>query len=187
MEKTNNRSQINKSRIFGSTKKLVICALLAAMSIVLGKFLSIKIGVNIRISFENLSLIMSGMFFGPIVGLVTAAVADVVGCVLYGGYAINPIITLGAASIGFTAGLVSHYMFRNRKLLNVVASVSLAHIIGSMIIKTIGLYVYYGTPFKVLVWRVPVYLITIVAESFIIYTLVRNKALASHIERMNTK
>ena len=93
MEKTNNHSQVIRHRIFGSTKKLVVCALFAAMSIVLGKFLSIKIGDNIRISFENLSLIMSGIFFGPLVGLVTAAVADIVGCILYG-YAINPIISV---------------------------------------------------------------------------------------------
>ena len=186
MEKTNNHSQVIRHRIFGSTKKLVVCALFAAMSIVLGKFLSIKIGDNIRISFENLSLIMSGIFFGPLVGLVTAAVADIVGCILYG-YAINPIITLGAASIGFTAGMVSHMMLRNKELLNVVVSVSLAHLIGSVIIKTIGLYVYYGTPFKVLIWRVPVYIITAAAESFIIYTLARNKAFSEQIERMNSK
>ncbi|MBQ9375347.1 MAG: folate family ECF transporter S component [Ruminococcus sp.] len=186
MKKTENNSQTNKRRIFGTTKKLVVCALFVAMSIVLGKFLSIKIGDNIRISFENLSLIMSGMFFGPVVGLVTAAVADIVGCILYG-YAINPIITLGAASIGFTAGLASHIMLKNNKLLNVIVSVSLAHLIGSIIIKTIGLYVYYHTPFQVLIWRLPVYIITAAAESFIIYTLVRNKAFSEQIERMNQK
>ncbi len=85
-------------RLFGSTKVMVISALLAALSIVLGKFLNIPIGDSIRISFENLPVIMSSIFFGPVVGAITGAAADIVGCILKG-YSINPFITFGAVCI----------------------------------------------------------------------------------------
>ena len=91
---------INRIRLFGSIKVMVVCSLFVAMSIVLGKFLSIPIGDNIRIGFENLSLLLAGILFGPLIGMFTAVAADIVGCFLKG-YEINPIITLGAACIGF--------------------------------------------------------------------------------------
>lgn len=173
-------------RLFGSIKVLVCCGLFVAMSILLGKFLSIKIGDIFRISFENLSLILSGMLFGPIVGLVTAAVADVVGCFLYG-YAINPVITLGAASIGFVSGLVSMFVFSKKMLPNIVASVLSAHIVGSMIIKSIGLALWYGTPLKTLLLRVPLYLITTVAEAVIIFALFNSRPFRIQFDRIRNK
>lgn len=176
----------NRIRLFGSIKILVACALFVAMSIVLGKFLSIKIGDNIRISFENLSLLLSGILFGPLIGMFTAVVADVVGCFLYG-YSINPIITFGAACIGFFAGAVSAFAFKKHLLPNVAISVFVAHIIGSMIIKTIGLYIYYPTQRPVLVWRIPIYLITAAAETAIIYALLKSKAFIQQFERVKRK
>ena len=172
--------------LFGSVKVLVCCALFVAMSIVLGKFLSIKIGDNIRISFENLSLILSGILFGPFVGLVTAVIADVVGCIIYG-YSINLIITLGAASIGFIAGAVAGFSKKKTSLITIAIAVFLAHIVGSMIVKTIGLYIWYPPQRPLLIWRVPVYLITAAAETAIIFTLMNSKAFIQQFERFKRK
>ncbi|MDE5563661.1 MAG: folate family ECF transporter S component, partial [Oscillospiraceae bacterium] len=85
-------------RLFGNVRVLIIAALLIAMSIVFGKVLSFTIG-PLRISFENLPILMAGIFFGSIIGMVVGAAADVIGCLIVG-YAINPIITAGAAWIG---------------------------------------------------------------------------------------
>ena len=71
--------------VFGNLRVMICAALLAALSIVLGKFLQIPNPFQdfIRISFENTPIIMAGMFFGPFVGAVTGAVADLLGCVIY--------------------------------------------------------------------------------------------------------
>ncbi|MBR4622474.1 MAG: folate family ECF transporter S component [Ruminococcus sp.] len=175
--------QVKKNKAFMSVRALVVCALFAAMSIVFGKFLSIKIGSSLRISFENLPIILSGIFYGPVVGIFTAVVADIVGCFLYG-YDINPIITLGAAFIGFISGAVFQ-MAKNTKLLKkIICSVLTAHVFGSMIIKSIGLYLWYGTSFKVLAIRIPIYLITSAAEIVIIYALLRNRSFMEQMKRM---
>ena len=82
---------------------LVRIALLAAISIILGKFLAFNIGDWFRFSFENLPLLLCGYLFGVPSGILCAVVADLVGC-LVRGYTVNPIITLGAAALGAAAG-----------------------------------------------------------------------------------
>ena len=97
---------MEKSVIKGGVKGLVTLAMLMALSIVLGKFLNIPIGDSIRISFENLPLILSGILFGPVAGMITAVCADLLGCLLRG-YAIIPLITVAAGVIGLLSGLMS--------------------------------------------------------------------------------
>ncbi len=170
-------------QIFGSTKVMVISALLVAMSIVLGKFLKISIGDSIRISFENLPVLMSGIFFGPVVGAAVAACADLIGCLLYG-YAINPIITLGAVSIGAISGLIFQAFKKDSNLIKKLCfSIFPAHIVGSMIIKSIGLFKFYGTPMETLLLRIPIYICTAIAETAVIFLLMNNKAFKAEIEK----
>ncbi len=185
---TNSKKQTltDDIKIFGNVKVLVISALFIAMSIVLGKFLAFNITNSIRLSFENLTILMSGIFFGPVIGLVTGIVADLIGCVLYG-YTINPIITLGAGSIGLLSGFISHYVFTNKPFVNTLLSVVVPHIIGSLFIKSVGLYLMYGTPMEVLVIRIPTYAIISAAEFYIIYLLMKNKALKSQLEKVCKK
>ena len=75
-----------RSALFGSLRIMTVAALLAAMSFILGKFLQIPNPFSeiIRLSFENLPILFAGICFGPIVGAATGAVADLVGCLLYG-------------------------------------------------------------------------------------------------------
>ena len=155
--------------------RLSICALFAALSIVFGKYLSISTDL-FRISFENLTVIMAGIFFGPIAGALTGACADLLGCVLVG-YSINPLITVGAASVGFLAG-GSFRVLRRLELpaLRLYLSVMIGHTVGSMVIKTFGLWLYFGQPIEILIWRVPLYTVLGALEFYLIYMLMRSKA-----------
>lgn len=173
-------------RLFGNVRVMIISGLLVAMSIVLGKFAHIAIGDSIRISFENLPVIMAGVFFGPFVGGAVGIGADLIGCLLKG-YAINPIITLGAASIGMLSGFTAYLSAKFPLALRVPLSVLTAHIIGSMLIKSIGLYIYYHTAMEVLMMRIPLYLATAALESLIIYLLLKNKAFSQQLNRITGK
>ena len=155
---------------FGSIQVLIMMALFIALSIVLGKQLSL----------------MAGIFFGPLAGLTVGACADLIGCLLVG-YAINPIITAGAASVGFISGLVYKNCFRTKPKLRLAASVGAAHVIGSMILKSIGLRIYFGYPLQMVALRVPLYIVIGCAEGYIIYLLLRNKAFGRQLERMKDR
>lgn len=173
-------------RLFGNVRVLTISALLIAMSIVLGKLLAFNITDSIRISLENLPLLMAGIFFGPFIGAAVGAGADIIGCLIVG-YSISPIISVGAASIGFIAGFVSHFIFKKRSLPSIAVSVAAAHIIGSMIIKSVGLYIYFHTPIQVLLLRIPTYIGIGILEFYIVYLMQKNKAFSAQLDRIVKK
>jgi len=177
MKKTSNKL------LFGNLKLMACAAILAAMSIVLGKLLAFNLTPVIRISFENLPVILSGIFFGPAVGASVGIIADLLGSLMVG-YAINPIITIGAGVIGLCSGTVSSF-FQKKNLLSVILAVSLSHLLGSVLIKTAGLVFFYDMPFgATLLWRLLTYLAIGVAECLIIYLIVKNTALDRQVKSM---
>ena len=179
--------------VFGNARALCFAAMLAAMSLILGKFLQIPNPVQqiIRISFENLPVLLSGLTMGPLVGAMTGAVADLLGCVLYG-YDINPLVTLGAAAVGLVSGFIGNYVLRRPLTLRVVVSVIAAHLVGSVLIKSLGLAAWYLSfhqmgLVELLLWRLLTYTIIAAAECVILCLLLRHRALAGLIERMRKK
>jgi len=162
----------------------VFSALLAAISIVCGKYLAFNMGDFLRFSFENLPILFAGMAFGPIIGALVGVVADLVGCLLVG-YAINPIITVGAGVIGLISGV---YYFLPEKasgtyhFLKITLTVLASHLVGSVIIKSFGLSVFYDMPLIILMlWRLLNYVIVGAVEVFLLYHLMKNKRLIHEI------
>lgn len=173
--------------LFGNLRVLVLAALLSALSIILGKYLAINLGESIRLSFENLPVIMAGLFFGPLIGGVVGAVSDIVGCFMVG-FSINPIITLGAASVGAISGVIGLYAFRGytgwKATWRIYVPVMISHVVGSMCIKTIGMMVYFGTPAAILFVRVPLYIVIGILEGYIIMLLYNNKTFTGELNRI---
>ena len=157
-------------------KTLVICALLSALSIVFGKFLAIPVGNFMRFSFENTPIFLAGFLFGSSWGGLVALVSDIIGSILRG-YDINPLITLGAVFIGISGGL-SFKLFQSFPLfLKILFSVVLANIIGSVLMKSIGLHIAYGTPYTALfLWRSVNYIIMTFIDTLALYLLFKNKS-----------
>ena len=183
----NNRIRIP---VFGSLAGLCFAAILSAMSFILGKFLQIPNPFQefIRISFENLPILIAGISLGPIAGALVGTVADLLGCVLYG-YSINPIITVGAAAVGLVSGIISNYVIKKPLILKITISVLSAHIIGSVLIKSAGLAVWYLSKYELgylefVLWRLLNYALVASAECVIIYLLYKNNAFKKQIEGM---
>lgn len=157
---------------------LVTLSLLVAISIVCGKYLAIRGGDVLRFSFENLPILLAGILFGPLAGAAVGIVADLVGCVLVG-YAVNPIVTVGAALIGLLAGLVWKLFVRIETLstnVRLVMAVSVSHFVGSVLVKTVGLAAFYSFPIEVLfLWRLLNYAIIGALESIILCVLFHNR------------
>lgn len=155
----------------------VTCSLLVAVSVVCGKFLQFPVGEALRFSFENLPILLGGMVFGPLAGALTAVVADLIGCLAVG-YAINPLVTLGAAAIGLVGGGVYRLAGRLSLGWRVTLAVAAAHLVGSVVIKTFGLAQFYTLPFGALMlWRLLNYAIVGTAEGLLLVALLKNKAL----------
>ncbi|MBQ4464354.1 MAG: folate family ECF transporter S component [Oscillospiraceae bacterium] len=183
--KSTRSTALGELRLFGNVRVMIVTALLIALSIVFGKLLAFNIG-PLRISFENLPILMAGILFGPLIGLVTGVAADIIGCLIVG-YAINPLITLGAALIGLTAGLMYRLPLLRNLNARLVCAVFAAHILGSMVVKSIGLMVYYGYTIQSVGLRIPLYIGISIVESAVMLLLLTNKAFTRELERLRRK
>ena len=182
--KKNNRSASQSKQIAGHLQKLVVAAFLVALSIICGKYLAIPVGTVMRFSFENLPLLLAGALFGPALGVMTAVAADLLGCVMVG-YEINPLVTIGAAAIGLVGGALYLLLKRTHPFFRVLITVMSAHMIGSVLIKTVGLSVYYDLPFYLLLlWRLLNYVIVGTVEVVLLYYLLNNRALRHSLEKL---
>ncbi len=160
-----------KNRSF--LRSLVFSALCAALSVVLGKYLQIPVGNSLRISFESLPVLLASLAVGPFWGALTGLVADLVGCLLVG-YEINPIITLGMVCVGL---LPACLILRKDRFFSVFWPILVAHAVGNMCVKSLGLYLWYATPWPILLARVGISCATAVLESLIIYELMKRSRL----------
>ena len=166
--------QKNNYRRF-DTVTVTVAAMLTAISIVIGIFCKnfLNFGGGLfRITFENLPIILSGIMYGPLVGGMVGVATDLVSYLLSSQiYPPNLIVTLGCAMVGITSGVISRYVIKSPGKKQIIVSGMFAHLIGSMVIKSIGLYTFYGM--YVLV-RIPMYLIIATIEIVIICLLYKN-------------
>ena len=160
--------------------RLSVCAMLIGISIVIGSVCRayLTFGVFVRITFENLPIILSGILFGPIYGFCVGLCTDLVSCIVTA-QEINPIITAGAAAVGLVAGVFSVFLsvFPKNRFKHIIPCAA-AHVVGCLFIKTFGLHVYYfsTTSFWYLfLIRAAVYAFIATAESAIILLVLKNK------------
>lgn len=166
-------------------KRLILCAVFTAMSVVLALIAKqiFSNGSFFRITFENMPIIFASIFFGPLYGLAMGVCVDLLTVAVTGG-AINPAITVGAAFVGITAGVISRIMRTRGLNTRIICSCAGAHIVGNMIIKTVALQLMYKAGPAVLV-RIPTYILIAVCESAVMIILMKNKFIRESIEELS--
>ena len=162
--------------VFKRVITLTTAAMLTALSVVIGifckNFLNFGMGL-FRITFENFPIILSGIMFGPWVAAFVGIASDVLSYILSTqSFAITPVVTLGAALVGVVSGTVSQYVVKKEGAFRIVASVAAAHLVGSVIVKSIGLFVYYDW---MVLWRVPTYAVIATIEALLLCLMYKNK------------
>ena len=170
-----------------SVKQLTLAATFAAMSIVIGIFCKnfLNFGGGLfRVTFENFPIVLSGVLFGPLVGAMVGAVSDIVSyCLSTQSLAISPLVTLGAAALGAAAGCAALLLRRASFAIRGVAAEIAGHLVGSWIIKTAALYVYYG---PAVFWRLPVGIGVCALECVLVVLLFKNRAIGKLLEEIST-
>ena len=162
-------------------KRLVFAAVMTAMSVVIGLVCKAYFTFGaIRITFDNLPVLISGILLGPVYGGAVGAAADLITAPITG--SVNPLITLGAASVGIVSGCLSRFVMKRKGFLSVLSAVMPSHVIGSMIIKSLGLWYFYGYAVPLLLPRIPLYFAIGLIETYIIYIVLKNPRLSSAFE-----
>ncbi len=140
-----------------SLRQITTAAMLAALSIIFERLIPITPASNtldIRITFGNIPLILSGILVSPVIGGICGVVSDVAGCFI-SGYAPFPILMAAPFVTGFLPGLVfravDNSLIKNKSLVcqsfALILSILLSHIVSSFIITTYGLSVMRGVAF----------------------------------------
>ena len=170
------------------TRNLVFTALMVALCVVIGWVCKswFTFGV-VRITFDNFPVILTGILLGPVAGAAVGISADLVSCFLTG-YAINPLITLGAALIGVLSGILGRYIIKGRKFSKIITISLVSHLVGSVLVKSAGLYTIYGYSYFVLLGiRLPLYIVIASAEAYFIYAILKNRFISSSFELKGAK
>ena len=161
---------------------LTCTALLTAVSFVLALLAkSIFATGPIRITLENLPIIFGSILFGPVIGMVIAVGADLLSC-FQSAMTPNLIVMIGAALIGLLSGILYRYVFVKQKDgLRLFLTVFLSHILGSMIVKSFGLYLYFGWA---VLYRIPIYIGISIVESLLLRYLTGSQSLMRQIGKV---
>lgn len=169
-------------KLFGNAKVLAISGLLAAASLILAFLAKSIFGTGpLRLTFENLPVFLAGFIFGPTVGAATALCADLISCIITG-MAPLPLVTFGAVAVGAVSGTVFRYILPNADIrISVPAAVLSGHAVGSMLIKSIGLYNWFGSAVYL---RIPLYVVISIFESVLLIILLKNRSFMAQVGKV---
>ena len=126
---------------------LVQVSVLVALSIVLTRLLSINT-LYVRIGFGFVPIALCAMLFGPVWAGVAAALADIIGALLFPMGAYFPGFTITAALTGVVFGL---FLYNKEKSLpGLIAAVLINCLVIGLLGNTFNLTLLTGTPFLAL-------------------------------------
>ena len=152
MSKTKVKAKTSKVNFGKHLRVLILMALFAAISVVMKLYAFPREGI-IRISFENLPIMFTSIFLGPIQGMVVAIVADLLGCLAIMQTPL-PMVTVGAAFIGLFSGLLYRWLKLLPPFLRIGIAVVTVQFIGSILIKSYAIHDFYKlTYLHAIIWR----------------------------------
>ena len=173
------KNEISKG--LNSAKVITASGLLTAASVIIAAVAKFVFNESpLRLTLECLPIFIGAFAFGPAVGGAIAIAADLISCAI-AAIAPNPLITIGACYVGVTAGVIYKHCFtKHFPKVRITVAVFLGHLVGSMIIKTLALQIYFKAGIIVL-FRIPIYILIAAIESVILCMLFKNKGLKKEI------
>ena len=149
---------------------LTVCALLAAVAIVLRMVATISIGPYIRIGFSGLPNQLVDLLFGPVVGAIFGGMLDVIKYLAAPDGPFFPGFTLSAIVAGLIYGMI--YYKKKLTLWRVLMATGLVALIVNLSLGTLWLDMLYGKGFfAILPGRVVKNLVMWPIDSMLFYVL----------------
>ena len=124
-----------------STRNLVCCALLAALSVVMARVLCFATPDGIRWSLDKFPLFLAGLLFGPVLGGLSGFAADFLGSIMQFGF--NPLLCPPAILYGVFGGLMRHFIRKKPNVLRLGLSYLLPVALGSILYQSAMLSYFY--------------------------------------------
>ena len=116
-----------------TTRTMAYCAMLAALQIVLARFVSIVPTRDMRISIEAIPLVLAGVLFGPVPGVMVGFAADFIGCITLNPFPYNPIFSIPPMLYGLFGGVLRYYVNAKPNFLRVLLTYIPPVVLGSVL------------------------------------------------------
>ena len=155
-----------------NVRRVCFLALLVAVEVVFSRFLSYNVW-NSKVGFNFIPVALAAMLFGPLPAAIVAAVADVIGAVLFPIAPFFPGYTLTAFLGGLTWGI---FLYKKQTRMRLLGAVAVRQVLLSTLLNTYWISFTYGSPyFPLLGTRLVQLVIMAVLEFVIIGILMRMK------------
>ncbi len=126
-----------------TVKSYTIIGALVAIEIILSRFLSIHTW-NLKIGFSFVPIVLTAMIFGGVYAGLVGAIGDIIGAILFPVGPYFPGFTITA----FLNGVIFAFFLKKKPtFVNIVISVLLVQIVGSLGLNTLWISILYGSPF----------------------------------------
>ncbi len=148
-------------------RNILFVGLFISLQIILTRFTSVET-LTVRISFEFIAIAISAILFGPVTAGVAAAIADVLGMLIFPKGPYFPGFTLSAFLSGFLYGLI---LYKKKITIARTFIASLVVIVTTgLILNTLWLtYLYGNAAYAALVARVIKCVVFLPVQTFMIY------------------
>jgi riboflavin transporter len=155
-----------------NTKTLVLMALFAAISIILARFFVIYLSNSARISFGNIPILLASLLLGPFAGALTAAVADILGSLLFSPLSWYPPLTIPPIIVGALPALLKPILLKEVSFWRIYLVIIITDLLASLGLTNYLLSGLYGTGyFELLTIRAPIALGISIVEGIVVYIL----------------
>ena len=167
-----------------TARRVTVLAMMTAAGVVIGFICKnyCTFAMYYRFTLENLGVLISGIFFGPAAGAAVGLATDVISCLLSTNPAVNPVITAGAVTVGIISGAVPRIWKNGSRGAVYAVSVALSHLVGQVIIKSIGKMITFGMPWYGIFIGLAFSAVAGTIEYSVIMMLAKNKQISRFIE-----
>lgn len=187
MDKKTNTKETKETqthaRAGSAALRVTMLAMLTAISVVVGIVCknAFTFMIYYRFTLENIGVLAAGVFFGPAAGAIVGFASDAISCLLSTNPQLNPIISLGAITVGAVSGFASRLLSRAKPVLRYAVAVSTAHILGQVLIKSVGKMWYFGMPWYGIFIGLGFSALAGAVEYAVIMTLSKNKQISEFL------
>ena len=183
-EEKNNKTRTHGAHIAAATRRITALAMLTAISVVVGILCknAFTFMIYYRFTLENIGVIAAGVFFGPAAGAMVGFASDAISCLLSTNPQLNPVISLGAITVGVTSGFAVKLLSKVKPAARYVIAVASAHVLGQVLIKSVGKMIYFGMPWYGIFIGLAFSVLAGSVEYMIILMLSKNKQISEFLK-----
>ena len=144
MQKITSSGAQNRTHTSLQIRRLIICALLAAITVILSRLIIPMPNATTRFSVEAVPIFISGLLFGPVSGMMVGLVSDMVGC-LFSGYGYNPLFSLPPLLYGLCGAAFQPLLLKKMRIWSIALAFFPAVVFGSILYQSWALAFVYNS------------------------------------------